>query len=336
MEDAQKDYKKALNDMPGAWSMIGLALTDSICSTVLPALSLATIAGVAGAAMSSVEVLASVGAAAYGAKTYMNKDKPEAVNQSVEEGTSLSTADSFLFSNAKQLEESLNQMSSFLVDSKTLNDKIIQGIENQAGCLSSQAADFVLKSIQGNISAERTKGGDTKLIDNLTKICASAKELVASFSDASKKQNVTPEQVAVLDDKLKKLKDEAFKINVMLTARSNVPAIHKKGPGMLQKAKNMVGMGGKKSLVDSHLQTAHIKLEVTKEQLKSVEEQADKSMEKQLDINRRLQENLMLMAKFETEGKEDVTSSNFTSPKSSCSHFPPQLNQPPLKNLFSP
>jgi len=39
MEEAHEDYKKALDDQPGCWQMIGLALTDSLCSTVLPALS---------------------------------------------------------------------------------------------------------------------------------------------------------------------------------------------------------------------------------------------------------------------------------------------------------
>ena len=77
-EEAQKDYKEALNSQPSALQMMGLALADSVCSTVLPALSLASVAGIAGAAMSTTELVATAGIAAYGAKSYLeNKGTPD-------------------------------------------------------------------------------------------------------------------------------------------------------------------------------------------------------------------------------------------------------------------
>jgi hypothetical protein len=74
MEEAQKEYKDALNNMPGAWSLVGLSMTESICSTLLPAISMATVAGVAGATMSNLEFLASAGALANGAKKMMDSN----------------------------------------------------------------------------------------------------------------------------------------------------------------------------------------------------------------------------------------------------------------------
>jgi len=71
MEEAQKDYKEALDGQPGTWQMMGLALADSVCSTVLPALSLASVAGVAGAAMTTTEFVTTAGIAALGAKKYL-------------------------------------------------------------------------------------------------------------------------------------------------------------------------------------------------------------------------------------------------------------------------
>jgi hypothetical protein len=53
--------------------------------------------------------------------------------------------------------------------------------------------------------------------------------------------------------------------------------------------------------VDRHLQNAHVKIEVTKEQMISTEKRADEAMEKQLETSRRLQEISMTIAKFEAE-----------------------------------
>jgi len=64
MEEAQKDYKDALKNMPGACSLIGMTLTDSICTTLLPLISVAGVAAAAGAAMSSMGFLNSAGALA--------------------------------------------------------------------------------------------------------------------------------------------------------------------------------------------------------------------------------------------------------------------------------
>ncbi len=64
MEEARKDYKDALKNMPGASSLIGLTLTESICTTLLPAISVAGVAAAAGAAMSSMGFLNSAGALA--------------------------------------------------------------------------------------------------------------------------------------------------------------------------------------------------------------------------------------------------------------------------------
>ena len=71
MEEAHEDYKKALNEQPGTWQMFGLALTDSFCSTVLPALSVASVARVAGAGATGF--LGAAGAVAYGAKKYVEQ-----------------------------------------------------------------------------------------------------------------------------------------------------------------------------------------------------------------------------------------------------------------------
>ncbi len=94
MEEAQKEYKDALDNMPGAWSLIGLSLTESICSTVLPALSMATVAGVAGAAMSNLEFLASTAALAMGAKKMMDSNGNN--SNSVDDGEDLDLGKKFI------------------------------------------------------------------------------------------------------------------------------------------------------------------------------------------------------------------------------------------------
>ncbi len=148
----------------------------------------------------------------------------------------------------------------------------------------------MMGTVEQSIVNETNSGGDYNLIKNLSKICKNSMSLVANLKEASEAGNVTTEQITELEKRLEKLKADMSNITVTLFSRSQVPAIHKNGPGNWQQAKNMVGPSGrKKSLVDSHLQTAHVKLEVTKAQLKSVEEQADKTMERQLDVNRRLQ-----------------------------------------------
>ena len=308
MEDAQKEYKEALNDMPGAWATIGLAITDSICSTVLPALSMATVAGVAGAAMSTAEFVTAAGAAAFAAKKYTESQGSKSGGQDdqQEEGYEcLSTQDAILFGRAQELEKYLNSMDSYFTEEMkgyVLNDKLIEGIEKEEGCFSIKDVERKMTSLLESINGETKNGGDKKLISNLTKIVKKVNSLAADIKKESVLNKNNHEKVGALHAYLDKIKEELLKINVILTARSNVSQLHKKGPGMMQKAKNMVGLGDKKSLVDSHLQTAHVKLEVTKEQLRSVEEQSEKAMERQLDINRRLTENMMKLAKFQAEG----------------------------------
>jgi hypothetical protein len=294
--------------MPGLGSMIGLALTDSICSTVIPALSMATVAGVAGAAMSGVEFAATAGAMAYGANKFMGSGgAQEACADGVqvsEESRGLSTPDLLLFSHAKQLQSCLSQMDEhfFTEDTTTLalNNVVIQGIETKPG-ISAKSARYTFKNIGKKILDEQNKGGNADLVKGLTKVCESSGTIVKSIWATSQKENYTPEKVNILKSKLETVLDKISKINIQLTANSNVPAIHKKGPGALQKAKGAVGSAGKKSIIESNLKAAHMKLEVTKEQLKSVNQQADEAMKKQLEVNRRLQENLMQISKFKAE-----------------------------------
>ncbi len=217
----------------------------------------------------------------------------------------LSTPDAILFDLAKQLERYIDLLENFIeetLNGKKLNDNIIQGIEKSPECVSAQEAAVMMGTVERSILKEKNSGGDEKLIKNLSKICKDSKSLVANFKEASEKGAATAKQIARLGDRLEKLKREISNINITLASRSKVPAIHKKGPGMWQKAKNLFGMGGKKkSLVDNHLQTAHVKLEVTKEQLKSVEEQVDNATKRQMEVNHRLQENLRNLAKFDAD-----------------------------------
>jgi hypothetical protein len=303
MKEAHTEYKKALNDMPGVGSTIGLSLTDSICSTVIPGLTMAAFVGVAGYAMSTTEFLATGSTLLFGAKKILESGKLFAnKDQDSEEFRGLSTSDLLLSSHAKDLMSCLSQIEeNFFMDLLTLNDKAIQGIDKDC-CISAKSATYRLNNIKAKILAEKSRGGDAILINNLTKVCESSRKLVKSFLDTSKKQNYTEEKVKGLKSSLKKVLETISKINIKLTASSGVPSIHKQGPGALQQAKTFLGFGEKKSSVKSSLQAAHTKLEVTKEQLKSVEEQADNAMAKQLDVTQRLQENLMQLSKFEAEG----------------------------------
>jgi hypothetical protein len=267
--------------MPGTGSLIFLAFTDSLFS-ILPGLT------------------ASVAAA----ETKVGKDG--AKNSSVDENSEEdghSVTDLVLFAQAGELEICLSKMKEnfFIEDPLILNGQLIQGTEKDC-CITAALAKYHLNRIADKSSAERYKGGNDDLITKLTKICDSAKKLVTSFLDASKEPNYTEKQVKTLKIKLEEILKKIREINIQLMARSRVPAIHKKGPGLVQNATSTMGVAGKKSLVEICLHEAHSKIEVTKDQLKSAEIRADKAMEKQLDVNRRLQENLMMMAKFEAEG----------------------------------
>jgi hypothetical protein len=89
----------------------------------------------------------------------------------------------------------------------------------------------MLQNIQRAIEAESNKGGDAKLVRNLMKICSGAGTLLASFTDASKGQALSQPQIEELVAKMKNLKEEVLKINIQLGAKTNVPPIHKQGPG---------------------------------------------------------------------------------------------------------
>jgi hypothetical protein len=225
--------------------------------------------------------LASAGAAAFGAKRYM-----ESQDVADEKATSpsLTLSDSLLLVEAKRLEDCIRQMASYVTGSFKLDEKLIQGIDGKdEDCVPAKAVQRELISIQRNVKAEKSKGGDATLVANLIRIIEKAKELCTQFLESSEKGDNG--QSKELAEKQVKLNEKIKELTVLLDARNKTPAIHKQGPGMLAKMKNMVG-GGKKSLVDSHLQSAHIKLEVTREQMKSAEEQADQALERQLDINR--------------------------------------------------
>jgi hypothetical protein len=285
--------------MPGVCSIIGLSLTDSFCSTVIPAFSRAALTGVAAVAAAAgwtgADVAATIGA--NGGVTEVSA----AEEKETEEVRGLSVSDSILFSHAKELQNCLSQLEEhFLMeDLLTLNDKIIQGIE---GDFSASAAEYCLNGIKTKILADQSKVGNADLIKKLTKICETSLKLVTAFSDVSKNQNYTEKQVTNLELRLKNVSEKLSEINIQLTANSGTPPIHKRGPGALQKAKAAVGLGENKSSEGSILQSAHIKLEVTKEQLKSLKDEANIATEKQLGVNRRLQESLRQISNFKAEG----------------------------------
>ena len=212
---------------------------------------------------------------------------------------SLSFADTMIFSHSKTLESCIDSMNSFLDTPDALNDKVIRGIDKQGS--SAKDVLHLLNITKDNIKKEETKGGDKKLTKSLMKIVHLALPMTKQFLEASNKKDV--EQIPSLEEKLDSLCDQISEINIKLSARARVPANHKRGPGMLKQAASMFGGRGKKSLVDHGLEQAHMKLEVTRAQLQSTQDQADKAMEKQLEVNRRLQESMMQIAKFEAEGK---------------------------------
>jgi len=226
-----------------------------------------------------------------GANSQPSEDRLEDVD-------TLSIADSMLFGHSKALESCIASMNSFVEAPDAFNDKVIQGIDKN-----SCSANDVLRLLditKRNINAERENGGDQKLCKNLMAIVHRAIPLAKDFLAASQKGKV--ENIPKLEKRLESISNEISKINIQLTAREKVPISHKRGPGMLEQAKSMFG-GGKKSLVENGLQQAHLKLEVTRAQLKSTQEEADRALERQLEVNKRLQEKLMQIAKFEAEGK---------------------------------
>ena len=220
----------------------------------------------------------------------------DANNQDVDSSMSLTTE--MLLSKAKVLENCTETMAKFINDQEGLNDTIIQGTDKQK-----QSAKDVIKllnSTRSAIEAEEARGGDPSLVQNLTGLTEKLCDLANDFLRASEEEN--GDAVPSLKERKNIFMKENTKMITQLIAHANVPSIHKRGPGMMKQAAAM-NESEQTSILGTRLKQAHTNLEVTKAQLQSTQEQADEALEKQLEVNRRLQENLMQLAKFTAEGK---------------------------------
>jgi len=144
---------------------------------------------------------------------------------------------------------------------------------------------------------QNSKEGKTK--KKLLKVCENIKKLIAGIEKA---YNTNDENVINLHEDLEKIK---LKCTELGDAKTKSPLFQAPSPAMIKAAQQSMTQGNSK-LSETFAREMQLKMELTKEQLRSTEKRAEELLEKKLKTTRDLRKTLSDLAKFkETNATQD-------------------------------
>ena len=141
------------------------------------------------------------------------------------------------------------------------------------------------------------KSNEGKTKDQLLKICQELIKLIAGIEKALEKKNPN---VIDLHEKCKQIEEECIKLGDAKTRSSHYPI---PSPALLESAKQAMSKG---NLSGAYAKEMQLKLELTREQMRSTEKRADELKDRQLKNTRELQITLSELSRFrETAATQD-------------------------------
>jgi hypothetical protein len=160
----------------------------------------------------------------------------------------------------------------------------------------------ILCSAQNSVDIQQEKienSKESKVREKLLKVCKEIRKLIEGIDKAYNKKDPN---VIDLHEQMNKIKLKCTKLGDAKTKSSLFPT---PSPAMIKAAKQSLSDASSK-LSETFAREMQLKLEMTKEQLRSTEKRADELKEKQLQMTRDLHKTLSDLATFkETSATQD-------------------------------
>ena len=291
LEEETSEFKKVLSGM-GTWDsmvrQIVCVAADTTVNTVVPGLVMSY--GVSSIAKSSSNIESVVGVGGLLASQVL----PGVINSMPipKQGSELPPYqfdEQRLFGRAQELRKVAQNLSKlFEIDIKldlmALKDQSL--LENANASL-----DVKMDKIQ--------KSNEGKIKEKLLEICQRLKKLIAGIKKALEKKD---SNVILLHIECQKIEEKCIKLGDAKTKSSLFPI---PSPALLESAKQAM-FKGKSNLSEAYAKEMQLKLELTKEQMRSTEKRADELKDRQLKNTRELHITLSELSRFrETVATQD-------------------------------
>eukprot|EP00092_Neocalanus_flemingeri_P022121 GFUD01023997.1.p1 GENE.GFUD01023997.1~~GFUD01023997.1.p1 ORF type:complete len:725 (+),score=235.41 GFUD01023997.1:49-2223(+) len=279
IKERNEEYKKAYDAVPGVGMMIWLGIAETAMK-VAPILALAGGGSMLLAAGTGLEVASVAGAGAasiVGAAHQKKSTNVEAPAMEQKPFMTLRASDTDLYRYANLIATQTSAgVNNILIEvrGEPMDFKLAHGEEEEG--LSLDDLKKGVHTIRGKIEATKSEATNklyAKVFNYARDMIDILCQLEAIDSKAESKANDVEKQRKRHDELSSKMK----KLSIECSARTGTNTLERPGPGMMDK---LMKMGEGTNLTENVLNNAHLKVECSREQLKSCEERLEKALHK--------------------------------------------------------
>ena len=280
VEKNNEEYKKAFDSIPGGLAMVGFAAAETglkVGGTLAMAYGGSMLLSAASVG-ESVAVAGSLGATALAKKGQdVYNDYKQHQAKSDDAPNAVSEADGDLYRRADQylnlqvgggMEAILKE-----TENEVMNFSLAHGKDE--GGMSLTDLGNRIQSVQKKFK-ENAEKASPDLLDKIMRYSSKMHKIIDALSKIDKSKAGMENEVKEQRRKFQKLLEQIKRLGVEQTARTGSNTLQRPGPGMLDKLKQTFTDSTKaQTLTENALKTAHLKVECSKEQLRSSEKRLD-------------------------------------------------------------
>lgn len=292
LDEETATFKESLNQMgsfKGLVKQMSTVAVDTAANTVIPVLALSGSASILASSMTSIESgFAVAGLLGTQALKTIATSKGNSNQQQVAEAATVGLEDQTMAGRAQELTGIV----------KTLKEKAFESDVklNEMNLKDSQ----LIGTAKEKLDMQKTKINEykeSKMKGKLVKVCQRTGKLINGISKAydNKDENVI--------DLYKECEELLVKCIKYGDAKTKDSLFKCPSPSLLKAARGISDKvsGSKSNLSESYIKEMHLKIELTKEQLRSTEKRAEELLERQLNMTRELHATLSNLSKFKEE-----------------------------------
>ena len=291
LEEETSTFKKAVGEL-GSWQsslrQILNVTIDTAANTVVPMMVMSGGISMVASAATTVESIAGV-AGIVGVQALRARQQSSAASpQTAPEQTPAGPEDQSLAGRAQGLAKIVQVLKETAFVSDIALDKM--ALKNKGPLITAASSLDVQKTRIASAEGSNLK-------EKLMKVCSRIEKLIADVESAFDKND---SNVIDLHNECEKILEKCIKYGDAKTKASlwSCPS-----PAMLNNAKGFADkfLGPKSNLSENYVKEVHMKMELTKEQLRSTEKDAEMQRERQLKLTKDLHQTLSDLTKFKEE-----------------------------------
>ena len=303
LEKRNAEYKKAFDEMPGAGQLALLGLAETAMK-VAPILAVAGGGSLVLGAATGMEVgsMAMAGGAAYMSKVFASStaETPQGNHYTEDTGAGMKPAindsDAKLYRYAEQLSTRIGAGVGAIFkpsEGKPMNFSLAHGTGDNDEGSSIEELKVEVEALVNKMKETRGEANQT-LFKKVVQYSNDMKNILGCLASIDSQAKKAKKQVDNQNKNFQKLMDKLETLRTEQAARSGSNTLERPGPGMMDK---LMKMGEATKLTENALKNAHLKVECSREQLRSSEQGLEIALRKtretqraKLDIEHKLEE----------------------------------------------